>query len=377
MELGPARNDIEAESAFDASMESFYPETVLPDEFLERMRFKWFRDPSYSPSNIYVVTDGSAIIGGMRLISRTINRLTVSYRMLGIAETFVLPTYRGKGIARDLTQAALRHGRDRNYELLTVVARRAIDGFYLPFGIYGLGSYPKTTFSSLTSSFCRSSGQFAFAEVSEKNIMHDAYQFTYADCFGAIARDGSYWTYLEGRISGDPDVHILGVHKQDACVGYLVHNGNTILELALVAGVCYSGLIVDFHSCLVRKSPSPVSEIFFKAPHSHKLFLEDAGCDATFSHRECFYGGHVLKVLDIESCLEKFNAFSTCSGSREFLIRSGKFVDTQNGLACASPDTSDLDYYQTANLLGISRMLSHQHGIPDALSWSINPLDEF
>jgi hypothetical protein len=208
-------------------------------------------------------------------------------------------------------------------------------------------------------------------------VIRDAYESAYSNCFGAFAREESYWTYWEGRISGDPDVHILGVFKQDSCVGYLVHSGNIILELALVGGVSYSGLIVDFHSYLVRTRSHPTSDIFLKAPHNHKLFLEDAGCDTTISHRECFYGGHVLKVLNIESCLQKFNIFNSCAVNSEFLIGSGKFRPTQNGLVCVGPHTSALDYDQTACLLGISRVFSRQHGNSDALPWSINPLDEF
>ena len=72
-----------------------------------------------------------------------IKRMEQTFHFLGICETFVDTSARGLGIAEKLTQRCIDFAKQKSFDGILVIARKAIDGFYSKHGFYGVSSYPE------------------------------------------------------------------------------------------------------------------------------------------------------------------------------------------------------------------------------------------
>ena len=119
------------------------------------------------------------------------------------------------------------------------------------------------------------------------------------------------------------------------------------------------------------------NEFTFHAPLQHPLFAYNHGYDVSMRTRECYYGGHILKVLSIERCLEAYRAFAKSELGSAGLNRNSEFEQSMKRKINEKGGHAKLNYDQTAMLLGISRIYQNNLSSTTTLPWYVLPVDEF
>ena len=377
------QNMEEAEQAFSVSLKSFFPHGA-PSEVAEQWRGKWFDDPSFDLTSIFVVkAENREIIGGIRTVRRILKRNNQEFKMYGLSEIFVDHSHQGQGLTTSLVWHVIQEGKRLGFEILAGVARRAIDHFYLKFGLFGLGSYSGILISGWSDNNIKSLefSRSAYRPDDLDAIM-TAYDHAYSHCFGPMKRDRRYWDFLlKNMVHQGMDVQII---KSDGeTVGYFVANKERIIEIAMVPGFSYRSAVDLLWYEIWRFRD--VKGLDLKVPNAHRLLDDDLQLDVTITARECYYGGHILKILNkrkVALLLEERlgNLF------RERSYKSMVF-DVENIQVCwdgdrvdiSHPEDLELSYRETAYLLGASVIYGPRddQGFSDRLTFALGELDEF
>jgi hypothetical protein len=243
------------------------------------------------------------IIGGIRTKQIKIRRDDQIFNCLGIGEIFTSLGARGLGIAGKIVAFTIKVAEEDGYDLILGVARKNIDGFYLKHNFYGVGSYPKIIIKNISSSSNfthRANGKYKFSTQKDFDIsLNKHYDNCYSNVFGSIVRTNEDWKYISGTLKNNLDI-LLEIYEDNKLVGYLIHSGNLIKELSYDANINIGDLINDLSIFLNS------DELHFAISSSHPLLTVDCGFDISVTLRECFYGGHIVRITNVNSVVQKF-----------------------------------------------------------------------
>ena len=309
-----ANSESEVNIATEVAAKSFYPK-IEDNEKAESLKSKWRTDPFCSKEYLLVALYRDEIVGGLRTTPFTILRMSQEYSCLGIAEIFVSMNFQGLGIASHLVDHLISSTKDSKYDMILGVARKKIDGFYLKKGFYGIGSYPEIRINGIReSNKFRSlkSDSFAFHKVTIDESMNSLYETCYENVFGRQKRSKADWKKINRENLQNGNL-CLGIFLRDELVGYLIICEKSILEISFRDYLNQAKLIIDLAEFL------QVNELKFEISSSHSLLSSDLGFDITTSTRECFYGGHIAKIANLESVVKKFieREYETLSSSED------------------------------------------------------------
>lgn len=343
-----ANSEKEVQNATTVAAESFYPdvEDIAKAEALKR---KWNSDPFLSKEFLILALSGHEIIGGLRATPLTIFRKSQELNCIGIAELFVSTNFQGLGIASQLVDYLISSTEDSEYELILGVARKKIDGFYLKKGFYGIGSYPRCNISGIRESKkfrILESDSFDFHRVVPDESMNSFYESSYKNQFGRRVRSKGHWEKInrENSLNGNM---CLGIYLSGELVGYSILRKKVVLEISFRDNLNLVNLICDLSEYL------EVNELNLEISSSHLLLKKDLGFDITLSTRECFYGGHIARITNLKSIVQKFfdREFETLSryGEEviELMIGSERCQIDLSKRTISSQSTSDLSSSQT------------------------------
>ncbi|MGK5094799.1 GNAT family N-acetyltransferase [Deltaproteobacteria bacterium TL4] len=373
----------EAEEAMSISLKSFYPAGHDTDT-LKIWRHKWFSDPSFNLGMLYVVrNDQNIIIGGLKTISRILKRGEQQLRMFGIGEIFIEPSYQGKGITTPLVQYVISEGQKQGYDIMTCVARKRIDYFYLKFGLFGLSSYNEIILKGFRENY----------ELHEKlslvqfkpdymNRIKQLYDQAYSNTFGVIQREDHHWKFILEKFDYlHCTMHIL--FKENNLVGYFIKNEDKIIEIAIDPQIN----LVDAINFIWKYYflPKKQNEIILQIAHTHSLLQEDLKLDVTLKTRECYYGGHIVKILNINNMItlykQRTEKFLRQKSICNFFHQIGNLRVTWDGreMIVSFPEGIELSYQETSFLLGISTVYNQQDDwmFPRRLPFNLLELDTF
>lgn len=347
----------DCEKALELSLGTFYPDGV-PEEQRRSWRHKWFDDPTFSPDNVLLLRErkGSTLVGGLRARPLALYRDGIIFNGLGIPEIFVAPAWQGVGLARLLVRHCLQRAEDMGVDLVLVVARKAIDGFYSRYGFHGIGSFPSYTVREILASRRHRQaerGRYGFSPTDVRPEFQKLYASCYAAAFGASVRSLDVFRFLFARAFFRGQAEILAIQdRDDGLVGYLVRSGGSILEIAISDGVDRRMVIEDLAEHL------NLEDLTFAVYEGHPLFVPDMGLDITVTRRECPYGGHICRVADVASVADKFSA-------RE-----------RTDLPALPEAGADMDAPTMRALLGLQGAVDESDGL-HRMRFAISPIDEF
>jgi len=382
-EIDPIQDMKEAEVAFSLSLKAFYPEGA-PSGTEELWRCKWFEDPSFSLKNVFVARDrNNNITGGLRVVSRNLKRSDQVFKVFGIAETFVVPTRQGEGLASLLTLHAMQAGKLRGYDIIIVVARKLIDYFYLKHGAYGLGAYNVVSLRGWRDTIKKAT-EFGVSDIGLQNIneVNMAYEYSYLNSFGPMKRTFMHWRFLLEKISRQgEDLRML--KKAGESVGYFVAKESQVIEIALLPGIPYRP-VVDYLHYNVLNDDS-LEELVLKIPYTHRLLDEDLQLDVTVKNRECYYGGHMIKILNMKKIMtfleERVKGDLAKKTNIPINFGHGNVKVKWDGKEAKISYCSDSDpsYEETLFLLGATSVYRKNEGWdkPETLPFVLCEMDEF
>ena len=123
----------------------------------------------------------------------------------------------------------------------------------------------------------------------------------------------------------------------------------------------------------------------FHISQDHKLLNNDLQLDVSISHRECYYGGHIVKIINVD----RVSSFAEQRLKNEYIKLKIPSIELSVGelnvkwdgkdVSISHPDNYEPSYYETAFLLGSQLVYGNKNSVENLgrLPLSISPLDEF
>lgn len=302
IELVRAKSLLECKKAILCCISSFYPKGFKKKD-IKIWEHKWFSDPKFKFKNLILAKKGNEIVGGLRTSSFNIKRLKQTYKCLGISEIFVKSKFRDLKISNRLIDFSIKIAEEKKYDLLVACARKKVNGFYLKKNFYGIGSYSQLEFNEIDE--LKKIGNY-----SKKTIFNfkpskflpefkKFYNISYQNVFGRILRDEKKWKFIIKNLK-NYNFSILSICKKKQLVGYIILNQTNIHEISFKKSVNVKNLLIDLANFLRLNKL-----VFFISPR-HILLSKDNGFDMSVKLRDCFYGGHVARITNIDTIKNKF-----------------------------------------------------------------------
>ena len=274
------------------SLRSFYPRGPKQSE-TELFKHKWFKDPLFKLENIFLIKrkSNNQLVGGLRTRPMRIFRNEVVFNCLGICEIFSAPDSRGLGLSTKLVKFCLAVAEYQEKDLILGVARRNIDGFYLKHDFFGIGSYPSVTVKNviLSKRYSKTEHQnISLLETGFHSSFISFYEQSYKKLFGSTVRNFSDFEFVFSTLNINQDRRCLSILDERGLInGYLIHQGNTVSELACNPDLSPVSLFLALAERL------KCEDLTLNLSLEHPIFHSDFQMDTIFSSRECFYGGHI------------------------------------------------------------------------------------
>lgn len=201
--------------------------------------------------------------------------------------------YRGKGFSRLLIDFTIQLCKSRGKKACFVIARKSADFFYNKFSFYGFSNYPKIVINKGNFHY-RKKLIFSSLKRYEIDEIKETYSQVYQKILGSFFRNNEYWHYIikKGK-KINVKLCIIRDHLNNT-LGYICYNKGNIYELALNNSEDYCEVLVN-----VMKIEN-LDSIIFHGGTNHPLANEIEIFDYTFSYRRCWYGGHMIRIIDQE-----------------------------------------------------------------------------
>lgn len=302
--INRASSVIDVEQALALTTRVFGEQGAVPDYGTHKARL-WEKDPYFRPDSLVLArTTLGRVVGVIRLVPRTIYRCSQPFRVAGITSVCVDPEFRGQGISTLLMEYALESCRSEGFELAMLFARRAADHYYTRFGFWGISAYSRVTIRP-GSRGPRTGQSFSFKPVARKHttLFARTYAECYANCFGRVDRSLEYWRFLTDRIALSPGLSWVSVSCGGKPVGYAFVSGSSVNEIACHADVDPSEAFAAVGRWMGERGSR--GALVLDMPPQHTMLSRIQGVDITVERRECSYGGHMVRVLDVAAIMAK------------------------------------------------------------------------
>jgi hypothetical protein len=184
----------------------------------------------------------------------------------------------------------------RNMDLSILHGRRAVDGFYLPFGYYGIGRYIDLEILSSPSNTEIDLHAVPFEEKHLQTYMQ-LYNTTYQNLSGSFVRDQLVWRFLLARTDvSNGATRILTCVADSNPVGYIVISGEKLIEIAIPSE--YFNAVPNLLRTL---------NVEFICIHPRHPFYVFCRMNMNTVQRERFAldGGYMARLLNPENILNK------------------------------------------------------------------------
>lgn len=363
LSFSSARSDIEADQALDLAVRTFRQNRSDPN-YLEFKTLLWREDPSYRVENLLLAKAPTGrIVGLIRLVPRILRRADETYAVAGISSVCLDSEFQGRGLSSSFMRYALDEARDRSYDLCLLMARRAADHYYTRFGFWGISSYNRVTFSAQEEGGDEDE-RISLAESAPEHVSvyADAYLTSYRGSFGCFARTPEYWRFLLKKIAHFQDTKWLTLFVGNRPVGYVIHSDAVIHEVAYLDGVSPVALLKALRT-VAQLEANGQTTILAEIPPQHRLLAEVPGVETWLTFRECNYGGHMVRILNLQRVADalaaRVHARLRQLGSTQYVEKCGGIHITFDGSNCEIHmplSDATLSFEQTCWLLGVKTL---------------------
>jgi predicted acetyltransferase len=360
MYIGCARNLEEIDEAFMLAATTFRPQEEVADA-ANIKRVLMFQRGSLSEADVVVIVDESKrVIGTCFLIDRLFYRDNIRLKGTFLSSICINEPARGKGLSNLLMNYAIAECERRYSAFAILIARRAVDHFYNRFGFWGISAYSKISIK--LEDVTVSKDGLIIRPVTEDDVilLEKIYETNYSFLLGACERSLENWKHILWKARWQGSSFVL-FEKQDFVAGYAIYSGSEIYEIASAVGTSY----LDLLSSLELKYS--LNNFTIHASEHHPIVNELCHLDFSISNRQCSYGGHMVRVVDVDHLSDilrqDLQDYFVGAQSSEHALRT-KDIDIEwlNGTVSINLNTSALSYENTCHLLG-ARYFSIEPGV--------------
>lgn len=305
--------------AFNLALSVFSPQGSS-EEYRDNKFFSWNEDPCFKYENVLIAKYEGIPAGLIRIVPRTLCREDIKLSVAGISSVCLIPELRGKGLSVALMDYTLAYCKGLGYDLSILFARRAVDYYYTRFGFHGISSYSRVIVKKPNKRSVTSGYTFANWDLNLLEIYSQAYETTYAYCFGKFERSLKYWKFLLVSLSRRQDCHYKIIKYNGQAIGYVIWDSTKVLELATIEDQQSE----EFILFLMENINLDVEDsLQLEILPQHTILAHLYGFDVTIQSRECVFGGHMIKVLNEDNLRLKLNhsdsSFSSATNLNKFL----------------------------------------------------------
>lgn len=309
----PVESLNEYEEAYKVALGIFSSASLL-HSYSEYKQNSWINDPYFDYKNIFVAKSNENIIGLIRIVPRQLHMNNIPLKLAGISSVCLLPEFQGKGLSVPLMEKTLTYAKGAGYDVSALFARRSADYYYNKFGFFGVAAYSKLVIKN-DKSVTSSEFELCDFDIDDIGLYSEAYAFSYERCSGYIYRTEQYWKYMFSSLQFRNEIIFKSIKLKSVTVGYVIYSDNHVYEIATKNNT--DGLpVINFLNSTLAKE-----ELILNALPQHKIISFLTGKDIVYQTRECYYGGHMMRILNIESVSEKlgFNGSISKSLAKPFL----------------------------------------------------------
>lgn len=370
--IAPAASAAEVDEAFRLACEVFSGNDTAPN-YPDYKTALWRDDPAFAESNVMIGrTPEGELAGVVRIVPRQLHRAGQTMRVAGISSVCVNPAFRGRGYSVPIMEHALDHCQSLGFDLALLIARRAADHYYTQFGFWGLSSYNRVSIAPFTAP------RGALAPIDFPSANGDwieCYRRAYAECysngFGWFERSRPYWVFLLKRLSLLPGVEFRSITLRGAPVGYVVKGNGSIHEAAFLDTLPADQLV----HALVPLAGAADGSLQLDLPPEHRLCGMLENFDRSIKFRECSYGGHMLRILNVnrvaDLLAERATGRLAALGCKPLADDVDGIVIRWDGTRCRVEVTGQArvrpGYHQTCVLLGALSLSGKRESFVDPM----------
>jgi predicted N-acetyltransferase YhbS len=291
MKIQAAKTQKELDEAYDLEARVFGPNYF---DSVHRRSINESLDPP-APGDVVVVRDGKSVIGMLRLMPRSLHVLGSTLSAGGLTNVCIHPDHHGRGLGRDLMEAALRILRERGFQVSVTIARRAVDGFYSRFGFLGIDAFPELRVQVPERLPEASRRVHATRGVDSAFDYASAYGSTYGALAFAFDRKPAWWESLKKRLMlKHPGWSVLNLFLDGAPAGYAVLNP----EEVVIEAASLPGAVPACAGAALSEAFGPQKERVLRLTPDHPWAVSLRRYNHTLKTRAAWDGGHLLRVLD-------------------------------------------------------------------------------
>lgn len=302
MYIGCARDSHDVEAALLLATNTF--NSRLKDLSEESFKNKKISLSPYSTleKDVVIVTnDQNEICGTCFLIDREFYKNDIRHTGTRLSYFCISESHQGKGFSRILMEEAIKICEERGSSFAFVIANRGVDFFYNKFSFWGLSEYSTVNFKIPDKSITYSDYSISPATNKDLATVNELYDSTYSKLFGSCVRSIKYWNYVlwQGEIQ---KFNFLIFRSKGIVIGYIIFQGLNIHEIATNNNTSYLELLY------IMRERYSMDNVIFHCSNQHPLIFELGELDFLYTRRQCYFGGHMVRILNADhllSCLKE------------------------------------------------------------------------
>jgi len=257
-------------------------------------------DTLYLKDVVILANDQNEICGSCILIDREFYKNNIRLKGTFLSSICISESHQGQGFSRILMDEAIKKCEERGSSFAVLIARKNVDYFYNKFSFWGLSEYSTVNFKIPDKPTSYSDYFISPATNKDLATVNELYDSTYAKLFGSCVRSIKYWKYVLWKAEIQ-NFNFLLFKSEGVAIGYVIYKNNDIYEIATTNNTSTLELLYT-----MRERYS-INNVILHCSDQHPLIFELGELDFSCTRRQCYFGGHMVRILDADcllNCLE-------------------------------------------------------------------------
>jgi predicted acetyltransferase len=211
----------------------------------------------------------------------------------------VSPKFRGNAISEVLMKTAIDLCIFRNKKASFVIATKAVDYYYTKFNFYGISSYSSINVKK-NNVFLNKKNSISLVDFKEEDIEDVSVIYTsiYTNLLGSFYRSKEDWKFCIQKAQ-QLSINFMAIFERRNIIGFIVYTDNKIKEIAINNSEQYVDVLAEVFKATKMES------IYLEVSPKHPIVQKLKEFDFTIKNRQCWYGGHMMRIHDDKYFLNK------------------------------------------------------------------------
>ncbi|MDC1402470.1 GNAT family N-acetyltransferase [Flavobacteriaceae bacterium] len=250
-----------------------------------------FPSESLQCQNVVVIKLNERVVAACLIHDRTLYFKGIKISSSFLCNICVDDDFRGQGISKILMDCAIELCKEAGKKVCFVIARKLVDYYYTKFSFFGFSHYPKIVVKN-DKIQVNNNSVFLKLNVNSIDEIKLIYDNVYIGLSGSFFRDDKNWEFIIKKAKNTGINLSIIKDSNGLTIGYVCYKDNDIFEIALIDNKQYYVVIKNF------MTENELSYVNFHLGINHPIAREITLFDHTISQRNCWFGGHMMRIND-------------------------------------------------------------------------------